>query len=252
MMEDILTDSELVRYSRQISIQAMDIDGQEALKQAKVLVVGLGGLGCPAAQYLTVAGIGKMTLVDFDTVELSNLQRQVLHKDSRIGMAKVDSAVKTLSELNPLVELNAINARLDEAQMAEQVAQHDVVLDCTDNVDVRQMLNRLCFSAKKPLVSAAAIRMEGLLTVFDYSEGAPCYECFSALFGEQHLTCVESGILAPVVGTVGTLQALEAIKLITGMGKVLSGRVLMIDAMTMQFNEFKLGPNPSCAVCAKD
>ncbi|GLS84991.1 molybdopterin-synthase adenylyltransferase MoeB [Paraferrimonas haliotis] len=250
MQDEILSDNELVRYSRQISIQAMDIDGQEALKQARVAIVGLGGLGCPAAQYLAVAGVGQLTLVDFDTVEVSNLQRQVLHHDARVGMAKVESARQSLQTLNPLIEIQAINQQLDDAGFTTLVAEHDLVVDCTDNVSVRETLNRLCFDAKKPLVSAAAIRMEGLITVFDYSEGSPCYQCFSSLFGEQHLTCVESGILAPVVGTIGCLQALETIKLITKMGTSLAGRVIMLDAMTMQFNEFKLSPQANCPVCS--
>lgn len=249
---EILSDSELIRYSRQISIKAMDIDGQERLKQAKVLMIGAGGLGCAASQYLTVAGIGELTLVDFDTVELSNLQRQVLHQDNNIGQAKVASAKASLSQLNPHIKLNIINAALDDSSIKDLVVQHDLVLDCTDNISVREQLNQSCFTHKIPLVSAAAIRMEGMVTVFDYHADRPCYHCFSALFGEQQLSCVESGILAPVVGMIGCLQAVEAIKTLTGMGKTLAGRILMIDAMTMEFREMTLPKQPNCRVCGVD
>ncbi|QYK05411.1 molybdopterin-synthase adenylyltransferase MoeB [Shewanella zhangzhouensis] len=249
MTDDILSDTELLRYSRQISIKSMDIDGQEKLKQARVLVIGAGGLGCAAAQYLGVAGVGELTLVDFDTVELSNLQRQVLHRDNRIGMLKVESARLALNELNPHVQVNPIGRVLDDPEMDALVADHSLVLDCTDNVAVRQQLNRACFAHKVPLVSAAAIRMEGMITVFDYAGGSPCYQCFASLFGEQQLTCVESGILAPVVGLMGCLQAVEAIKLITGMGKPLLGRLLMVDAMTMEMRQMILPTQPNCPVC---
>ena len=247
--DEILSDSEMLRYSRQISIKAMDFEGQEKLKLAKVLIIGAGGLGCAASQYLAVAGVGHMTLVDFDTVELSNLQRQVLHQDKNIGQAKVESARETLSGLNPHIQIDVIDAVLDAAQIDKLVAQHGLVLDCTDNVAVREQLNSSCFRHKVPLVSAAAIRMEGTVTVFDYQDEHPCYHCFSKLFGEQHLTCVESGILAPVVGMIGCLQAVEAIKVITKMGKPLLGRILMIDAMTMEFREMKLTKQINCEVC---
>lgn len=247
--DDILSDSEILRYSRQISIKAMDFEGQEKLKLAKVLIIGAGGLGCAASQYLAVAGVGHMTLVDFDTVETSNLQRQVLHQDKNVGQAKVESAKETLTELNPHIRIDTVNAVLDDHEIDKLVAQHGLVLDCTDNVAVREQLNKSCFSHKIPLVSAAAIRMEGTVTVFDYQDEHPCYHCFSKLFGEQHLTCVESGILAPVVGMIGCLQAVEAIKVIANMGKPLTGRILMIDAMTMEFREMKLAKQANCKVC---
>ncbi|QFU24951.1 molybdopterin-synthase adenylyltransferase MoeB [Shewanella eurypsychrophilus] len=247
--DEILSDSEILRYSRQISIKAMDFEGQEKLKLAKVLIIGAGGLGCAASQYLAVAGVGHMTLVDFDTVETSNLQRQVLHQDKNVGQAKVESAKETLTELNPHIRIDTVNAVLDDHEIDELVAKHCLVLDCTDNVAVREQLNKSCFSHKIPLVSAAAIRMEGTVTVFDYQDEHPCYHCFSKLFGEQHLTCVESGILAPVVGMIGCLQAVEAIKVIANMGKPLTGRILMIDAMTMEFREMKLAKQANCKVC---
>ena len=249
MSDEILTDAEMLRYSRQISIKAMDIEGQEKLKQAKVLMIGAGGLGCAAGQYLTVAGVGKLTLVDFDTVELSNLQRQVLHQDSNIGQPKVGSAKESLSALNPHVQIETINGVLDDPEVDQLVAEHHLVLDCTDNVAVREQLNCSCFRHKVPLVSAAAIRMEGVISVFGYQQQMPCYHCFSSLFGEQQLSCVESGILAPVVGMMGCLQAVEAIKVISGIGKPLYGRLLMGDAMTMEFREMKLPQIPNCPVC---
>ncbi|MCG9698094.1 molybdopterin-synthase adenylyltransferase MoeB [Shewanella sp. Isolate11] len=249
--DELLSDSEILRYSRQISIKAMDFEGQEKLKLAKVLVIGVGGLGCAASQYMAVAGIGHMTLVDFDTVEISNLQRQVLHQDCNVGQPKVESAKETLSQLNPHVEITTINAVLDDAEIEALVAKHDLVMDCTDNIAVREQLNLSCFAHRVPLVSAAAIRMEGTVTVFDYQQDSPCYHCYSKLFGDQQLTCVESGILAPVVGMIGCLQAVEAIKVITGMGKPLLGRILMIDALTMEFREMKLAKQKTCTVCGE-
>ncbi|WP_175405852.1 molybdopterin-synthase adenylyltransferase MoeB [Shewanella sp. MEBiC00475] len=248
--QEILTDNEMLRYSRQISIKAIDIDGQEKLKLAKVLIIGAGGLGCAASQYLTVAGVGEITLVDFDTVELSNLQRQVLHYDVNIGHPKVESAKQSLIQLNPLATINTINALLDDDEINELVSQHSLILDCTDNMIVREQLNKSCFEHKVPLVSAAAIRMEGTVTVFDYLQDSPCYQCFSALFGEQQLTCVEAGILAPVVGMIGCIQATEAIKVITGIGQALTGKLLMIDAMTMEFRQMYLPKQPHCKICS--
>jgi adenylyltransferase/sulfurtransferase len=249
--QDLLSHGELMRYSRQISIKDIDIEGQEALKQAKVLIIGLGGLGCAASQYLAVAGIGEMTLVDFDSVELSNLQRQVLHQDDNIGQAKVDSAKASLAKLNPHIKLTSLHARLDDIALDVLVAQHQLVLDCTDNLAIRQSLNISCFKHKVPFVSGAAIRMEGTVTLFDYHDQSPCYQCYCALFAEQSLTCVEAGILAPVVGIVGAIQATEVIKYFTHLGQGLRGKVLLIDAMTMEFRLMGLLKNPLCPVCSQ-
>ncbi len=246
---EILSDAEMLRYSRQISIKAMDFEGQEKLKLANVLVIGAGGLGCTVTQYLAVAGVGRMTLVDFDIVEISNLQRQVLHQDANVGQAKVDSAQETLTQLNPHIQIDTINRVLDDDELTELVAKHTLVIDCTDNIMVREQLNFACFTHKVPFVSGAAIRMEGTVTVFDYAGDSPCYQCFSQLFGEQQLTCVESGILAPVVGLIGCIQATEAIKVLTNMGKPLIGKLLMVDAMTMEFRSMKLAKRPHCQVC---
>ncbi len=244
-----LTDAETLRYNRQIVLKGFDFDGQEKLKASHALIVGLGGLGCAAAQYLAAAGVGSLTLLDFDTVSLSNLQRQTLHTDARIGMTKVASAQLALEAINPHVGITQIDRQLDDVALAVIVSQCDVVLDCTDNVATRDQLNRACFASKTPLVSGAAIRMEGQLSVFTYQPDEPCYRCLSRLFGENALTCVEAGVMAPLVGTIGSLQAMEAIKLLTEFGQVLRSRLLMFDAMTMQFREMKLMKNAGCEVC---
>ncbi|MDK9429194.1 molybdopterin-synthase adenylyltransferase MoeB [Gallibacterium anatis] len=235
-----LTDHEMLRYNRQIVMKAIDFDGQEKLKAGKMLIVGLGGLGCAAAQYLAAAGVGELTLLDFDKVSLSNLQRQVLHTDQRIDMPKVESAKIALSQINPLIKINAINQKMTSQQLEQLIATVDVVLDCTDNVESRNQLDQVCQQLKKPLVSGAAIRMEGQITVFTYQPGTPNYRNLSQLFGENVLSCVEAGVLSPIVGIVGSIQALEAIKVLLNIGDILCGRLLMIDGMSMQFRELKL------------
>ncbi|PDO82229.1 molybdopterin-synthase adenylyltransferase MoeB [Kosakonia pseudosacchari] len=250
-MAEELSDAEMMRYNRQIILRGFDFDGQERLKAARVLVVGLGGLGCAAAQYLAAAGVGQMTLLDFDTVALSNLQRQTLHSDADIGVAKVDSARESLLRINPNVHYTAINALLDDTALLAQIAAHDVVLDCTDNVAIRNQLNAGCFQHRVPLVSGAAIRMEGQISVFTWGENDPCYRCLSRLFGDNALTCVEAGVMAPLVGVIGSLQAMEAIKVLTDYGTPAAGKIVMYDAMTCQFREMKLLRNPGCDVCGQ-
>ncbi|BFQ93572.1 molybdopterin-synthase adenylyltransferase MoeB [Gallibacterium anatis] len=235
-----LTDHEMLRYNRQIVMKAIDFDGQEKLKAGKMLIVGLGGLGCAAAQYLAAAGVGELTLLDFDKVSLSNLQRQVLHTDQRIDMPKVESAKMALSQINPLIKINTINQKMTSQQLEQLIATVDVVLDCTDNVESRNQLDLICQQLQKPLVSGAAIRMEGQITVFTYQPGTPSYRNLSQLFGENVLSCVEAGVLSPIVGIVGSIQALEAIKVLLNIGDILCGRLLMIDGMSMQFRELKL------------
>lgn len=244
-----LSDQEMLRYNRQIILRGFDFDGQEALKEARVLVVGLGGLGCASSQYLASAGVGHLTLLDFDTVSLSNLQRQTLHSDATLDQPKVVSAQAALSRINPHVTITPVNALLDETALRGLIAGHDLVLDCTDNVAIRNQLNAGCFAAKVPLISGAAIRMEGQVTVFTYKEGEPCYRCLSRLFGENALTCVEAGVMAPLIGVIGSLQAMEAIKLLAHYGQPASGKIVMYDAMTCQFREMKLMRNPGCEVC---
>ncbi|MDO5055515.1 molybdopterin-synthase adenylyltransferase MoeB [Pasteurella oralis] len=235
-----LSYQEELRYNRQIILKAVDFDGQEKLKQSRMLIVGLGGLGCAASQYLATAGIGHLTLLDFDTVSLSNLQRQVLHDDSRLNMPKVESAKQSLQRLNPHIQIDTINAKLTSVELAEIIPHFDVVLDCTDNVEIRNQLDTCCQQAKVPLISGAAIRMEGQVSVFTYEENTPTYRQLSQLFGENVLSCVEAGVLAPIVGIVGTIQALEAIKVRLKIGKNLCGRLLMIDGLTMSIREIKL------------
>ncbi|HDR1500135.1 molybdopterin-synthase adenylyltransferase MoeB [Pasteurella multocida subsp. multocida] len=235
-----LSYQEELRYNRQIMLKAVDFEGQETLKQSKMLIVGLGGLGCAASQYLATAGVGHLTLLDFDTVSLSNLQRQVLHDDSRLAMPKVDSAKLSLQRLNPHIQIDTINAKLSTEKLAEIIPHFDVILDCTDNVEIRNQLDQVCQQAKVPLVSGAAIRLEGQVTVFTYQENTPTYRTLSQLFGENTLSCVEAGVLAPIVGIVGSIQALEAIKVRLNIGKNLCGRLLMIDGMSMSIREIKL------------
>ena len=250
-MAEALSDAEMMRYNRQIILRGFDFDGQERLKAARVLVVGLGGLGCAAAQYLAAAGIGQMTLLDFDTVALSNLQRQTLHSDADIGAAKVDSARESLLRINPNVHYTAINALLDDTALLTKIAAHDLVLDCTDNVAIRNQLNAGCFQHRVPLVSGAAIRMEGQISVFTWGENDPCYRCLSRLFGDNALTCVEAGVMAPLVGVIGSLQAMEAIKVLAHYGTPAAGKIVMYDAMTCQFREMKLLRNSACEVCGR-
>ncbi|BDH46567.1 molybdopterin-synthase adenylyltransferase MoeB [Salmonella enterica subsp. enterica serovar Choleraesuis] len=250
-MSEELSNAEMMRYNRQIVLKGFDFDGQERLKAARVLVVGLGGLGCAAAQYLAAAGIGHLTLNDFDTVSLSNLQRQTLHYDADIGRLKVESAAETLAAINPLTVIETRDGQLDDREMAAEVARHDLVLDCTDNVAVRNQLNAACFAAKVPLVSGAAIRMEGQISVFTWQEKEPCYRCLSRLFGDNALTCVEAGVMAPLVGVIGSMQALEAIKVLTHFGTPPVGKIVMYDAMTCEFRTLALPRNPGCEVCGQ-
>ncbi|PSU81968.1 molybdopterin-synthase adenylyltransferase MoeB [Photobacterium phosphoreum] len=244
-----LSDQEMLRYNRQIILRQFDFEGQEALKASSMLILGTGGLGCASSQYLAAAGVGKITLIDDDKVEVSNLQRQVLHTDATVGMLKVNSAKQALTAINPYLTVDTIAKRLTDEELLPLIKQHSLVLDCCDNVDTRNQLNRLCFETKTPLVSGAAIRMEGQISVYSYRDGEPCYQCLSALFGQQTLTCVEAGIMSPVVGIVGAVQAMEAIKVAANIGTPLTGKILMLDAMSMSWREMKLMKQPSCSVC---
>ncbi|MGI9875928.1 molybdopterin-synthase adenylyltransferase MoeB [Vibrio chagasii] len=249
---EILSDAEMLRYNRQIILKQFDFEGQEALKQSSILVLGAGGLGCASAQYLATAGIGKLTLIDDDVVELSNLQRQVLHTDADIGKKKVVSAAESLAVLNPHLKVKTVDHRLDDAALTKLIEAHSLVLDASDNVETRNQLNRLCYASKTPLVSGAAIRMEGQISVFTYQDdNAPCYQCLSALFGNAALSCVEAGVMAPVVGMVGAAQALEAIKVIAKFGQPKQGKLLILDAMSHSWREMNLMKMPNCSVCGK-
>ncbi len=247
---DILSDQEMLRYNRQIILRQFDFDGQEALKQSSILILGAGGLGCASSQYLATAGVGKLTLIDDDIVELSNLQRQVLHHDADIGRKKVESAADALRELNPHIEVATIANRLDDPKLKHLIEQHSLVVDASDNVETRNQLNRLCFETKTPLVSGAAIRMEGQVSVFTYDDPEqPCYQCLSSLFGSEALSCVEAGVMAPVVGIVGAVQAMEAIKVIANYGQPKKGKILILDALSMSWREMNLMKMPTCPIC---
>ncbi|PQJ63954.1 molybdopterin-synthase adenylyltransferase MoeB [Vibrio chagasii] len=247
---EILSDAEMLRYNRQIILKQFDFEGQEALKQGSILVLGAGGLGCASAQYLATAGVGKLTLIDDDVVELSNLQRQVLHTDADIGKKKVVSAAESLQLLNPHLRVETVDHRLDDEALAKLIEAHSLVLDASDNVETRNQLNRLCYASKTPLVSGAAIRMEGQISVFTYQDdNAPCYQCLSTLFGSGALSCVEAGVMAPVVGIVGAVQAMEAIKVIAVYGQPKKGKIMILDALSMSWREMNLMKMPTCPVC---
>jgi adenylyltransferase/sulfurtransferase len=242
-----MEDDKLLQYSRQIMLPEIDIGGQQSLLASRVLIIGLGGLGSPAAMYLAAAGVGQLVLVDDDKVELSNLQRQIIHNTSTLGQPKTNSAAAILQRLNPDCRLELIGHRLNEQELAEQVAEADAVLDCTDNFATRFAINRACIAQHTPLVSGAAIRWEGQVAVFN---GQPCYHCLYGESGEPEDNCSTNGILAPVVGIIGSIQAVEAIKVLTRAGRPLTGRLLLMDALSMEWRSMKFTPDPNCPVCA--
>lgn len=246
----MLTDEELLRYSRQILLQQVDIDGQLRLKQSRALIVGVGGLGSPVALYLAAAGVGELHLADFDTVDLTNLQRQIIHDSHSVGVSKVDSAITRLTAINPEIKLVPHRVALDEDSLAAAVEAVDLVLDCSDNFTTREAVNAACVAAGKPLVSGAAIRLEGQLSVFDPRRAeSPCYHCLYGHGSESELTCSEAGVIGPLVGLVGSLQALEALKMLAGFGEPMVGRLLLIDALGSRFRELKVKRDPGCRVC---
>ena len=246
-----MDDQQLLRFSRQIMLPEMDIQGQQRLIDASVLIVGMGGLGCPAAMYLAAAGVGKLTLADDDSVELTNLQRQIAHSQSDIGVSKVTSVESTLRGLNPDVEIKPVNQRLQAESLDEEVAKVDVVVDASDNFSTRFAINRSCLKHKKPLVSGAAIRMEGQVAVFDSrNPDSPCYQCLYEQRDDEDMSCSSNGVMAPLVGIIGSVQAMETIKIISGIGKPLTGRLLLLDASSMQWREMKLPRNKNCSACS--
>lgn len=245
-----MNDEQLLRYSRQIMLPDVDIDGQERLLASHALVIGLGGLGSPVAMYLAAAGVGQLTLVDFDQVDLSNLQRQIAHTSARIGVNKAASAAQSLRALNPDIQIQVVEQRVDAELLKALVTRAHVVLDCTDNFRARFAINAACVAAKKPLVSGAAIRLEGQLSVFDSRQPhSPCYRCLYEESADD-LSCAANGVLAPLVGVIGSLQAQEALKLLAGFGETLTGRVLLWDARYSQARELRLPKDPACPVCA--
>lgn len=246
-----LNDAQLMRYSRQIMLPQVDIAGQEKLLNATALVIGVGGLGSPVALYLASAGVGRLVLVDDDQVDLSNLQRQIIHRENAIDADKVESAAATIAELNHTTGVECISARPDANELAKLVARADVVVDCSDNFTTRFALNECCVAQLTPLVSGAAIRFEGQVSVFDSRQAdAPCYRCLYQPQPDENLSCSASGVLAPLVGIIGSVQALEAVKLLAGIGEPLVGRVQFYDALTGSWREMRLPRDPRCPVCS--
>ena len=246
-----MTDEQLLRYSRHILLDALGIEGQERILAAHALVIGAGGLGSPAALYLASAGIGKITLVDDDSVDLTNLQRQILHTQARVGMAKAESGRQALAAINPDITIVPLQQRLSGTALDALVATVDVVLDCTDNFATRHAINRACVHHRKPLVSGAAIRFAGQISVYDLTrDDAPCYHC---LFPEgddvEEVRCAVMGVFAPLTGIIGTTQAAEALKLVAGIGESLSGRLLLLDALDMDWRTVRFRKDAGCTVC---
>jgi molybdopterin/thiamine biosynthesis adenylyltransferase len=252
-----MNDQQLLRYGRHILLNEIGIEGQQRLLDARALIIGLGGLGSPAALYLAASGVGKLTLCDHDTVDLSNLQRQIIHRTSSVGQPKVVSAQTVLRDINPEVECLALTVRVDEAQLHDLVAQTDVVVDCSDNFATRYAVNRACLAQRKPLVSGAAIQFDGQVSVFDFrpsdalfQEESPCYNC---LFPEDsqavELRCATTGVFAPLVGIIGSLQAAETLKLLMGIERGLSGKLLTVNALDMNVMRSTLSRDPACRAC---
>ncbi|WP_262964451.1 HesA/MoeB/ThiF family protein [Methylobacter psychrophilus] len=247
-----MNDNQLLRYSRQIMLPQVDIEGQQKLLAAKVLIIGAGGLGSPAAIYLAAAGIGSITIYDDDEVELSNLQRQIAHHTLDIGTDKVISTRETLNKLNPDVNVKAVKQRLSGEQLDREVKAADVVLDCSDNFSTRFAINKACVNYQTPLVSGAAIRFEGQVSVFTPGKNnSPCYNCLYSSEGEELQNCSTNGVIAPVTGIIGSIQALEAMKLIIAIGETLTGRLLILDGLTMEWNTLKLKKNSNCPTCGR-
>lgn len=247
-----MNDDQLLRYSRQILLADIDIDGQEKLLKSHVIIIGVGGLGSPVALYLAAAGVGEITLVDHDLVDLSNMQRQIAHGMSTIGQPKVSSAKRAMLEINPQCHVNTINEALSESLLASvfESTAYDVIIDCTDNFAIRKLINLISLRYAIPLVSAAAIRLEGQLSVFNLTGTSPCYQCVYPDLDEEALTCSEAGVVGALVGVMGSLQALEVIKIIAGFGETLSGKLMLFDAKYSQWRTLNIKKDKQCKVCA--
>jgi len=246
-----MDDQQLLRYSRHILLSEIGIEGQQKLTDAHALIIGAGGLGSPASLFLAASGVGTITLCDNDSVDLTNLQRQIAHRTASIGKAKVTSAKETLAEINPDVNVVTLIERADEIRLAELAKQADVVVDCSDNFPTRYALNRVCHTLKKPLVSGAATRFDGQMSVFDFRrDDTPCYEClYPERMESEETRCAEMGVFAPLVGVVGSMQAAEALKLLMGIDTTLCGRLLTLNALTMEIRTMRLSKDADCAVC---
>ena len=248
-----MNDNQLLRYSRHILLPKIGYEGQEKLTKSHVLIVGAGGLGSPAALYCAASGVGKLTIFDFDVVDLTNLQRQIIHTTQSVGINKAVSAQQTIYEINPEVSVQTVQQKSSEAEFKILAETADVVIDCSDNFATRYALNRVCLQLKKPLVSGAAIGFEGQISVFDFRhEASPCYHCLFPDTGEDtDLRCATNGVFAPLVGMIGTTQAAEALKLIMNIGESLQGRLLLLDALSMEWRTIKLARDPKCAECGQ-
>jgi len=248
---EVLPDADLLRYSRHLLLDDIGIEGQRSILQSRALIIGAGGLGSPAAMYLACSGVGNITIVDDDTVDLTNLQRQIMHSTASLGKAKVLSAQNTLAQLNPAVQVRALQTRADAQLLQSLVLQADVVLDCSDNFQTRQAINAACVQQRIPLVSGAAIGMDGQIAVYDLRDDkAPCYACvFAPDAPPEEARCATMGVLAPLVGVIGAMQALEALKLLAHTGTSLNGCLLMLDARNMEWTRMRVQKNPACAVC---
>lgn len=245
-----MDDTELLRYSRQIILPQVGVEGQQRLLASRALIIGMGGLGSPAAMYLAAAGVGELVLVDYDCVDLSNLQRQIAHTAQDIGRPKVESGADRVRALSPSTKLTTINGHLEGDDLFDQVRRADVVLDASDNFATRFAVNAACVRAGVPLVSGAAVRMEGQVAVFEPAKrDSPCYRCLYREEGELEQTCAENGVLAPLVGIIGSIQAMEATKLLMGIGESLCGRLLVLDAQHMEWRCLRLRKDPACPVC---
>jgi molybdopterin/thiamine biosynthesis adenylyltransferase len=247
-----LDDAKLLRYSRHILLPEVDVAGQQKLLAARVLIVGLGGLGSPAAMYLAASGVGHLVIVDDDAVDLTNLQRQIVHTSASVGMAKTDSALRTLRALNPEITITALGKRFDADTLREEVRAADVVVDGTDNFATRYAVNRVCVEERTPLVSGAVVRFDGQVSVFrpDLPD-SPCYACLFKESNEPDEPCAQMGVLAPVAGIIGCVQATETLKLLMGVGETLVGKLLLLDARDMEWRTMKFKRDPDCAVCGK-
>jgi molybdopterin-synthase adenylyltransferase len=245
-----MNDDQLLRYSRHILLDELGVEGQDKLLASHALVIGAGGLGSPAVLYLASAGVGRITVVDHDTVDLTNLQRQIAHGQDRIGHPKAESAVESARCLNPEIELRPVVARADAESLARWVADADVVLDCSDNYETRQAVNAACVVAGRPLVSAAAVGFDGQISVWDARGEGPCYACvFSPQEAPPEVRCATMGVFAPLVGLMGSWQVAEALKVLACVGETLSGRLMMVDARHFEFQTIHIGRDPACGVC---
>ena len=247
-----MNDQQLLRYSRQIMLPEVGVEGQEVLLGSTMLLIGMGGLGAPTALYLAAAGVGHLIIADFDTVELSNLQRQVIHHTNDIGKLKVDSAKQKMQAINPTIKITSVSD-LDENNLSKWLELCDIVLDGTDNFDTRFKINQACVASKKPLVSAAVIRFEGQLSVFKgYDASQPCYQCLYSTDGNSNENCTDNGILAPVAGMLGTMQALQALKVALNLGEQLVGKLMIIDALDLTFRAVTISKDPDCPICQQN